>query len=176
MKKKLAILFTSLACMALVALLLRHSGMFGAPAARLEQNARENQYIDPTWSVSKTIDKNLAALLFYDDTKTDFVFSIYQNRPGLSFGYFFVCSGRESIIAEEIGTYVYGDSVALLSMNTKKVAKIEAAAGEEPISLAVDPDEPFAVVLPASCGEITLYDANGKAMPFSVSVPQAGNA
>ena len=64
-------------------------------------------------------------------------------------------------MAEGVKGIVFEDKgIALLSLNEDKVCKVVTEdSGEE---ILVDPQEPFAIVLPIDCGAITLYDAQNQ--------------
>ena len=51
------------------------------------------------------------------------------------------------------------EGIALLSLNEDGVCKIVVDNDTEEKVISVDPEEPFAVVLPVDCGAITMYDA-----------------
>ena len=64
-------------------------------------------------------------------------------------------------MAEGVKGIVFEDKgIALLFLNEDKVCKVVTEdSGEE---ILVDPQEPFAIVLPIDCGAITLYDAQNQ--------------
>ena len=148
-------------------LILNASGVFGVPVDRLEQDARKSQKIDASWDVSKADNDEIGALLFYNKQTDKFVFSIYLNRPGLSYGYFFRSGGAVGDIMDGVAEFSYGSNgAALISMNKPQVSKIEF--GNEKIStMEVDPLKPFAVTLPKNCDSFAMYDINGEGIPVS---------
>lgn len=149
-----------------ILLILNANDVFGLPAGRLEQDARMSQKIDPAWEVSKAIDDKIGALLFYNEQMDNHVFSIYLNRPGFSYGYFFYSGGGIGEIMDGVAEFTYAENKgsALLSMNKLKISKIEF--GNEKIDpIEVDPSKPFAVIIPENCYSFTMYDRNGKEIP-----------
>lgn len=134
------------------------SGIIGVSKNKIEKDARASQHIAEDDLVAKDVTEDLAALLFYDEEKQKHTFSLYVNRDGFSFGYFFVYGGSLCIYDEAIKGINKGEKgMALLSMNLKQVARI-VVDGE---SREVDSSKPFAVIVPARAGEIRLFDSNG---------------
>ena len=109
----------------------------------LEGDARKSQKIDDSWQVSKSVTDDLGALLFYDKHLNYFTYSIYLNRKGFSFGYFFRSGGSTSGISNGIRAFNYGSSMALISMNKVNVARIECVSETGLIQDAVYMAEPF---------------------------------
>ena len=90
-------------CIVFVGLLyLNHD--IGVPNSRLEADIRSGQHISPDWTVEGTASNTMAAFISYPDDMTHYVSSVYVNRPGLSFGYFFRGSlaGSDTSIREYI--------------------------------------------------------------------------
>ena len=56
-----------------MALVGSYRTFLGISAGHLEADARKSQHIDEQWSVVSAVDDHLAGLLFYDETKADFV-------------------------------------------------------------------------------------------------------
>ena len=151
------------------------SGKVGLFAAQLEVSARKTQQVDATWQSIKSEEGSLAAFLFYNEAKDDYTYSIYINRPGLSFGYFFRAGGFDSLIGESVlvAACPIGDDTAysLLSTNTGKVARIDVGTGDEDTQIELDPEAPFALALPAGTDidTVSLYDKDGQLVPYYVS-------
>ena len=148
-------------------LILNASGVFGVPVDRLEQDARKSQKIDASWDVSKADNDEIGALLFYSKQADKFVFSIYLNRPGLSYGYFFRSGGAVGDIMDGVAEFSYdSNGTALISMNKPQISKIEF--GNEKIStIEVDPLKPFAVTIPKNCDSFAMYNINGEMIPVT---------
>jgi hypothetical protein len=168
MKKRLEIFITVVVSALFIYLLIYSFGILGVRASKLEQEARRSQHIDKSWSVEKAVSDNMGSLIFYDESSDESVFSIYLNRDGFSFGYFFYAGGSVGAITDGVTEFIYADyGSALLSMNHDKVEKI--VFGNTSISpILVDPSKPFTVILPDNCESFELYDVNGKSIPIKV--------
>lgn len=141
-------------------LIVWQADIVGVSEGRLEQDAREKQDIENGWEMAQAVNEDMCAMLFYDDDRNEYAYSIYLSRDGLSYGYFFRQGGTDAYMEEGVKGIVFEDKgIALLSMNEDKVCKIvvESSSSEEVIS--VDARQPFAIVLPIDCGAITMYDA-----------------
>ena len=104
----------------------------------------------------------MSALLYYSEDKSDYTASIYVNRRGFSFGYFFRNGGSileygTDITAFELEGYA---KRAYLSMNMSQICQIEIDNGNQIESINIDSTKPFVVVLPMNNGNITFYDVN----------------
>ncbi len=134
----------------------------GTPRSGIERDARASQKT-ADWLVEMDISDTMAALIFYPEDESDPVFSVYVNRPGLSFGYFFRGGGHSSLIERSVAEYtVEGfDERAFLSMNAPKAARLEIDDGNGVQVIEIDSGKPFAMVLPRNAGRLTFYDANG---------------
>jgi len=143
-------------------------GIVGVSANRIEQDARMNQQIT-SYEVSKSLNDKLCAMIFYDGARLDHTFSIYINRPGFSFGYFFISGGSSSQIESGIYAFDYDEKgTAMISMNADKVARILLDDGGDATQIELDPGRPFAVVIPPDCGSVSLFDSDGAAVPVSM--------
>lgn len=105
----------------------------------------------------------MSAMIFYFDDLADHIYSIYVNRPGLSFGYFFRGGGSiietERYIAE-IHIEGYNER-AFISMNKQQVSKVEIDDGNEIQTIKIDSEKPFVFIVPNNVGSLTIYDING---------------
>ena len=70
--------------------------------------------------------------------------------------------GKSTSIKESLRAFVYGDEVALISMNALQVAQVRSASGER---FYVEPGEPFVLVIPG--GGFEFYDAQGNPIPLT---------
>ena len=68
----------------------------GTSAANLESDIRNLQKIPEDWIVEGDVSDTMAAYISYPQDRSDHTFSVYVNRPGLSFGYFFRGGGSLS--------------------------------------------------------------------------------
>ena len=105
----------------------------------------------------------MIALIFYPADKSDHIFSVYVNRPGLSFGYFFRGGGDIANVETHIAEFTVEDfsERAFVSMNQQQVVKMEIDDGNTLQTTAIDPNTPFSFVLPTNIGNITFIDING---------------
>lgn len=147
----------------LVAVFLYANNDIGIFKRDLERNARYSQKIEQNWLVQKDVSDTMAAMIFYSEDKSDHTFSIYVNRPNLSFGYFFRGGGditeSEKYITE-ITVEGYNEK-AFISMNYQKAEKLEIDDGNNVQTIEIDSNSPFAFVLDDNVGNITFYDVNG---------------
>lgn len=141
------------------------NNQIGIQKAKLETDARSSQKIGEAWLSEKDISDTMAAFIFYPKDKSDHTFSIYINRPGLSFGYFFRGGGGIDIIESEeyITEFIIEDfnERAFISMNASKVERLEIDDGNIIQTIEVDSEKPFAFVLANNIGSVTFYDIEG---------------
>ncbi|MCI8287019.1 MAG: hypothetical protein HFH89_05060 [Lachnospiraceae bacterium] len=157
--EKISMLLGAIVMILLAFLIVWQADILGVSAGRLEQDARENQSIDNSWEVAQGMNEDLCAMLFYDQERDKCTYSIYVSREGFSFGYFFGKGGTDVYMTENVEAVVLEDKgIALLSLNQDKVCKIKVGDESDAEFISVNPGEPFALVLPIDCGEITLYD------------------
>ena len=158
--EKIPLLLGIILIILLAFLIVWQADMLGVSAGRLEQDARENQEIGSSWEMAQAVNDDMCAMLFYDEEKDDCAYSIYLSRDGFSVGYFFRQGGFDPYMADSVKGIVFEDKgIALLSLNEDGVCKIVVDNDTEEKVISVDPEEPFAVVLPVDCGAITMYDA-----------------
>ncbi|HBA47197.1 MAG TPA: hypothetical protein DCZ91_05255 [Lachnospiraceae bacterium] len=158
--EKIPLLLGIILIILLAFLIVWQADVLGVSAARLEQDARENQEIGNNWEMAQAVNDDMCAMLFYDEEKDDCAYSIYLSREGFSFGYFFRQGGFDPYMAESVKGIVFEDKgIALLSLNEDGVCRIVVDNDTGKKVISVDPEKPFAVVLPVDCSEITMYDA-----------------
>lgn len=144
------------------------NGTVGSLEYNIESDARKWQGIDDNWEVSKSVLYPVGAMLFYDAESNASIYSIYLNRRGFSFGYFFRSGGSRSEINEGICEFYFREyGTALISRNTEKIKLIETDDGQNINTISIDSEKPFAVVLPNNCGKVTVYDINNNEVPIS---------
>ncbi|MBC8590048.1 hypothetical protein [Wansuia hejianensis] len=136
----------------------------GTSKSNIEKDARMAHKIDDSWQVSKSTTDNMSAMLFYDKNLDNHTFSIYVNRSGLSFGYFFRGGGSITVEDKDIVQYqIQGyQEKAYLSMNKQHIIKIEVDRGDTIEVINIDSTKPFALVLPSGMGIVKFYDVNGE--------------
>ena len=141
-------------------LIIWQAGIFGVSKGRLEQDARERQAVEKGWEMAQAVNEDMCAMLFYDEEKENYAYSIYLTREGLSYGYFYRQGGTDAYMEEGVKGIVFEDKgIALLSLNEDKVCKIVVDDNVKQETIQVDARQPFALVLPIECGAITMYDA-----------------
>ena len=140
---------------------LYSNNYIGVSKSNIEKDARYYQKIDDTWAVAKDTTEAMSAMFFYSEDVADHTFSIYVNRPGFSFGYFFMSGGslNPNEIAE-IHMKGYNER-ALISVNKQQVNKMEIDDGNEVRTIEIDSEKPFVFILPVNAGIATFYDING---------------
>ena len=149
----------ALIALSAICLLLKLDHRIGVPLDNVLADAMDSQSIAPESVSAMDATEQMAGLVFYNDGKEKATFSVYVNRPGMSFGYFFRGGGSWGSVDTGVGDfYIEGyDHHALLSANHVHISKI--AVGER--TMAIDPNAPFALVLSVDEGEAILYDMAG---------------
>ena len=84
-----------LACVLFVGFLYANNDI-GVASSNLEADIRSSQKIKDDWTVDGSVSNTMAAYVSYPQNMSDHTFSVYVNRPGLSFGYFFRGGGNLS--------------------------------------------------------------------------------
>lgn len=162
MKKSLRYVGTIAVILSILFLILYYDNDIGITKSNIEKDARISQKIDDSWKVEKSTTDAMSAMLFYNENLSDYTFSIYVNRAGLSFGYFFRGGGSISAENEGIAEYKvegYNEN-AYLSMNRQQVAKIKIDNGNTIKIIDIDYIKPFAIILPDGIG-IKFYNIDG---------------
>lgn len=163
MNKIPKILLAILAVLVLSAGVLYLSHDIGLPKAKLEADARPSQRIDEEWLCESSISDSMAAFIFYPEDKSDHTFSLYVNRPGLSFGYFFRAGGDLTGTGKYIADHrIEGfNERAFISMNEVGAVRLEIDDGNTVQVIPLEADKPFALVLPVNAGSVIFYDSDG---------------
>ena len=140
----------------------------GITADNLEEDIRSSQKIQETWVVDGSVSDTMAAYISYPQDKTEHTFSVYVNRPDLSFGYFFRGGGNISQVEEYIAEFTVDgfDDRAFISMNSQQVSFLEIDDGNDIRKIEIDSNKPFAIVLPINTGNISFYDINGNIVEY----------
>ncbi len=158
--EKITMLFGAVIILLLAFLIVWKADIVGVSGGRLEQDARESQNINGDWEVAKAINDDICAMLFFDEEKENYTYTIYLSKNGFSYGYFFRQGGQDAYMKDGVKGVVFEDKgIALLSLNQEGVCKVEVEGETKNQTIQVDPDKPFVLVLPIDCGEITMYDA-----------------
>ena len=159
---------TAIFCVILTILILVNGFIFfrdsiGVSLSNIEADARSSQKIDVNYDVVSDSTDTMSAMLFYGENEKNHTFSIYVNRPSLSFGYFYRSGGGAgnielSVFRESFQGY---DDYAVLSMNKLQIAEMIVANDELSTTYKIDSTKPFAFVLPIDSGTVTFYDVDG---------------
>ena len=169
MKKTLPkiLLGVVLACVLFIGFLYANNDI-GVTSNSLEADIRSSQKIKDDWTVDGSVSDTMAAFVSYPQDKTDHTFSVYVNRSGLSFGYFFRGGGDIVQVEEYIAEFtVEGNNErAFISMNTQNVERLEIDDGNGARVIDIDSSKPFAIVLPVNAGNICFYDVNGNVVEY----------
>ena len=116
-----------------------------------------------------TVSDSVAAFISYPQDKSDHTYSVYVNRPGFSFGYFFRGGGDIVAVEDFISEFTiegYNER-AFISMNTQRVNRLEVDDGNKVHVIELDSEHPFTIVLPINAGNITFYDIDGNVVEWS---------
>lgn len=163
----LILLGVILACVLVFGFLYANNDI-GKTANSLEADIRQSQKILDDWIVDGSISDTMAAFISYPQDKTDHTFSVYVNRPGLSFGYFFRGGGDIVEVDDYIAEFVVegNNERAFISMNTQNIVRLEVDDGNGIQVIDIDSGKPFAIVLPLNVGNICFYDTNGNVVEY----------
>ena len=154
--------------LALIFITLRSQGYLGVSKYNMEKDARKSQRIQEDWLTAKYINDDFGAFLFYSKDLSDYKFSIYQNIPGFSFGYFFYSGGSLSKISDDILQFNSNDQGSIfLSLNKMNVSKIEIDNGSQDVEqILIEHNKPFTLIIPKDSGEVSFYDVNGNLISY----------
>lgn len=157
-----------LVCVVFVGILYGNN-CFGIRRSKIELDIRTSQKIQDVWTVDGVVSDSIAAFISYPQDRSDHTYSVYVNRPGFSFGYFFRGGGDIVAVEEFISEFTvegYNER-AFISLNSQKVDRLEIDDGNEVQVIDIDSDKPFAIVLPINAGNITFYDIDGNVVEWS---------
>ena len=170
MEKHIGKIVLTLVLVCLVAVgILYGNNCFGIRGVKIESDIRASQKIQEDWTVDGTVSDSVAAFISYPQDKSDHTYSVYVNRPGFSFGYFFRGGGDIVAVENFISEFTiegYNER-AFISMNIQRVDHLEVDDGNEVQVIELDSEKPFAIVLPINAGNITFYDIDGNVVEWS---------
>jgi len=135
----------------------------GISKSRIESDIRSSQKVQDDWFVEGTTSDAMAAYISYPQDRSDHSFSVYVNRPGLSFGYFFRGGGDILSVEKYITEFTVDGYLerAFISMNNQHAARLEIHDGNTAEVVDIDSEKPFAILLPVNAGSIFFYDVDG---------------
>lgn len=122
----------------------------------IEEHLREFQAVNDEWNVEVAMSDNYAAVIAYDDEQTDHAFAIYRNTSEAFTNFVFRAGGHTTSVEKSVSVYKFDGTLALVSMNTLHIAKIECHDGD---TYETDPNHPFVLILPS--GGFNIYDNEG---------------
>ncbi len=129
-------------------------------AEEIEKEVR--QTLDDNWNVEIAMGDHIAAVIAFHLSTGEHTFSIYQSR-GAGSDYVFRYGGKSTAVERSVRVFQLEDTAAILSMNALHIAAIECGTAR----YAVDPDMPFALVIPS--GSFRAYDQDGALLDLSQS-------
>jgi len=115
----------------------------GMTSTNLEADIRSSQKIKDDWTLDGSVSNTMAAYISYPQDMSDHTFSVYVNRPGLSFGYFFRGGGNLSGVQRGIVEFTvegYNER-AFISMNQQHVQQLEIDDGNAIQVIDIDFDD-----------------------------------
>lgn len=125
-------------------------------ASDIEEHAREFQDISNDWDIEIEMTDTIAAVLAYNDDKSDHVFAIYESANKSAVDYKFRHGGSSTSIERSVRVFKYDGAIALVSMNALHITKIECHDGA---SYEIDPNTPFVLIIQS--GGFDVYGADG---------------
>lgn len=163
MKSILKYLGIFLGILMIMFVILYFNNDIGINKTNIEREALISQKIPTDWEVCKDETGSLVSMLFYDNKIENHIFSIYVNRKGLSFGYFFREGGSLGEMIDNVVEFnIEGFNEKIyMSTNKNEVCKIELNDGNTIKVIDIDSTKPFTVILPTNLGMVTIYDVNG---------------
>ena len=140
----------------------------GVLPKNLEKDIRKSQKISEEWIVEGNYTDDMAAFISYPLDQSSHVFSVYLNRSGLSFGYFFRGGGSLWAVEEGIAEFRFlkNNGVAYISMNAHNVERLEIDNGHDIKVIEIHSNKPFAIVVSNQDGEVRFYDVNGNVVDY----------
>ncbi len=174
-KNKISIIKIAVTLIVVIAIIfafMYFADSIGISKSGLEDDIRESKQIKDDWVVTGDVSNTMAAFISYLEDKDDHIYSVYVNRSGLSFGYFFRHGG--SLINNEKGVAEYRidgyNESAFISMNEQEISRLEIDDGNSVKVVEIDKDKPFAIVLPINLGVIKFYDVDNKEIEIYTSL------
>lgn len=125
-------------------------------------DARISQKIDENWLVKNVKSDEMVAMLFYSEDQTAHTFSIYLNDD--SYGYLFASGGSLLVYDDEVQCYTFDDVSyqAFISMNQAQICQYEINNNCKVQKYTMDSSQPFVIVLPIDCGDVTFITMDGE--------------
>ena len=121
MKKIINIMKIIAICIVAFCLYLLCNDNLGTPKNSIQKRARESQSIPDDWDVSEYTTSGLSAMVFYNEDLSAHIYSIYVNRQGVSFGYFFRHGGIDSSIQNKVREFRIEETAEKMTKHTVSV-------------------------------------------------------
>ncbi len=140
----------------------------GISKNNIVSDIRNSQKIEDDWTTYGETTDEIAAYVSYPKDKSEHTYSIYVNRKGLSFGYFFRAGGSNSAIDNSIAEFTIDgyDNKAYISLNNHNVVQLRIDNGNNVKTQEIKINEPFVFILPKNAGEISFYDKDGNVVEY----------
>lgn len=138
----------------------------GLSEGELLESSRERSGIPENWASVEALTESAYAVLFYDpQDSSDCRFCLWAAREGEQ-GYFYRGGGNLSAVRDQVGVYPLRNTEyqAVISANIPQVENIQVGDGTD---FALDPDQPFALLLPRNPGNLAFTDIRGEEVPYS---------
>lgn len=145
-----------------VAVALIPNGERIASAGDIERVMRNGQRLDDDWTFEIAMDERIAAALAYDSRKEEHTFSVYFNENSAKPDYQFRVGGKFTSLERSVRGFEFEGRFVFLSMNALQIAVIQCHDGSR---YMVDPDMPFALIIPS--GGVDVYDADGNELDIT---------
>lgn len=144
--------------------LLYWNNDIGIPASGMVQDIHSSQKIQEDWQTKGENGEHMAAFLSFPEDEADHTFSVYVNRKGLSFGWFFRGGGSLTGVGRYITEFTVEGCTerAFISMNGQNIVCMETDDGSGAVRRNIEQGRPFAFIVPAEAGTVTFYDAEGQ--------------
>ena len=152
-------------CLTSAFVLLMVTNSIGTSQNHIQEQARKKQNIPDDGYVVEQVTDTLSAMLFYNEDATEHTFSLYINKTGLPFGYFFCKGGIDASIqssVREFNAKGAGEKV-YISMNSRKANSVIISNTIEITKEEIDPDKPFVLVI-NELSLVEFFDADGNSV------------
>ncbi len=129
---------------------------------------RKLEKITDDWTTCEEVVGTTAACISYPQDKSNHSYSIFVNKKGLSFGYFFRDGGRSYVVENSIGEYTitgYSDRT-FISMNNQNVVRVDIDTENGIETRELKSGEPFVFILENNPGDVTFYDVDGNVVEY----------
>ena len=141
-----------LLCLTLIA-----AGLMGQGRLSTLSDVEADVGLTQGWEMESAMNESAAAVLCFDAERGEHSFYVYENVGGKAADYVFRYGGSSTSIERGVRACSFGDTTALISMNTLHIAAIESHGGGR---YELDPNGPFVLLIPG--GGFDAYDSTGE--------------